>query len=91
MRKLKKFNELYDIQDKAYHDACTSDLCLLRTAYRLWDGYLVICTNETISDAKKGTFYIDDKDYIAWTNGEKGYFKWYYLHDYNLDKKENQK
>lgn len=79
MRKIKTFKQLDKIQDEAYHEACVGDLFWIRTAYVLFDGYLVIVTNETIMDAKKGTYYITKKDFNKWSKGNQNYFKWYYL------------
>ncbi len=74
-RRIKTFEQLQDVEDKAFEDACSADLFFVRHAFGCIDGYfLVVSCDDTLSMAEN-TYILDYKDFEKWTDIQKQLFK----------------
>lgn len=77
-RRIRTYDELDKIEDKAYAEACSGDLFFIRHCEPCIDGYFLIVSRDDTESMKKGTYYIKEEDIQKWPLLDKKAFIWKY-------------
>lgn len=76
MKRIKTFDELYQLENDEYESACSLDLMYLREAWYIVDGVLFLIGADCSTHAQ--LVFVATEDYQKWTDGEKDYVKHYF-------------
>lgn len=73
------WDKLNEMQDKAYHHACTSDLYFVRRSIKLFDGWILIASGELINSTY--ILFLSKEQFANLEEGEIEYLQHYYTLD----------